>query len=264
MKLIDNPKTNKLYEAFQANEMKFAFATETPIGDWQLIHTWVQCREYFNELLMKNYHSDEFSFDEVHGFQYEHDKFPMDLSRTVIALKFPSKDSMNMFIHNLSVLHTIEEINDVADRTVIHQATTHDRTILVIASKFWIQKALLLNIYTLVLKAMCFDIKKSSINTILKHFNATNTRQPSELSYISSITTKKVNALLNNLTVIADIPTKYVDGSDKIRSAYTIHAWSGILSFVNFANNMPAHFKQLLPVIVKCLEPKPTTKVIFS
>lgn len=264
MKLIDNPKTNKLCESFQANEVKFAFATETSTGEWQLIHTWVKCREYFNELLMKNYHSDEFSFDEVHGFQYEHDKFPMDLSRTVMALKFPSKDSMNMFIDNLSVLHAIEEINDVADRTVIHQATTHDNTILVIASKFWIQKALLLNIYTLVLKAMCFDIKKNTINTILEDFNAAAKRQPLELIYISSITTKKINALLNNLTVIADIPTKYVDGSDELRAAYTIHAWSGILSFVDSAHSMAAHFKQLLPVIKNCLKPKPTTKVIFQ
>jgi len=234
MKLIDNPKTNKLVESFQANDTKFAFATENTTGDFQLIHTWVKCREYFNELLMKNYHSDEFSFHEVHGFEYEHGKFPMDLSRTILAMKFPSKESMEQFTKNMDVIHKIEEQNDLVERTVIHTVTTHDNTLLLIASKFWIQKALLLNIYTLILKLMCFEIKENNIAELYKTYNDLNKQAPSELSYCTQIGIPKINKLLQNLDVIALTSTKYVDGSNEIRPAYTIHASSGILALVKF------------------------------
>lgn len=250
MKLIDNPKTNRLCESFQSNDTKFAFATENAEGSFQLIHTWVKCREYFNELLMKNYHPAEFSFDEVHGFVYEHDKFPMDLSRTVIAMKFPNDTYMNTFIENLPILHQVEELNDVADRTVIHKVTSHPTTVLVTASKFWIQKALLTNIFTLLLKTISLNIKNTSIDKLNKQYVKEAILVPSEVSYITQIGTQKVNKILNNLTLIATTPTKYVDGSEEIRPAYVLHAWSGIVTYVSSPHNTPAKFGKIIQGIV--------------
>lgn len=251
MKLIDNPKTNRLCESFQANDMKFAFATETKDGDFQLIHTWVKCREYFNELLMKNYHPNEFSFSEVHGFVYDHTNFPMDMSRTVIAAKFPNKELMEQFITNLPVMHKIEELNDVVDRTVIHPVTTHDCTVLVIASKFWIQKALLLNIYTLMMKLMCFEITEKSLNDLYQEYICNNKSAPSELEYTNQLGIKKINKLLGNLDIIATVPTKYVDGTDEIRPAYTVHAWSGIMSLFKYPDHAKKWFKTILEYLNK-------------
>lgn len=254
MKLIDNPKTNRLCETFQANEMKFAFATENKDGDFQLIHTWVKCREYFNELLMKNYHPNEFNFDEVHGFVYDHANFPMDLSRTVLAAKFPSKELMDQFITNLPVMHKIEELNGVVDRTVIHQVTTHDNTVLVIASRFWIQKALLLNIYTLMMKLMCFEITEKSVNDIYQEYISNNKGTPSELNYTQQLGTNKINKLLENLDIIATVPTKYVDGTDEIRPAYKVHALSGILSLFKYSDASQPVFKNILDILDKPLK----------
>ncbi|NTV79323.1 MAG: hypothetical protein HGA25_09390, partial [Clostridiales bacterium] len=222
MKLIENPRTNRLCESFQANEIKFAFATHIKDDDFQLIHTWVKCREYFNELLMKNYHPEEFSFDEIHGFQYEYDKYPMDMTRTIVALKFPSQESMLRCLDNIDIIHKIEEKNDVVERTVMYQCTTHPQTLLIIASKFWIQKALLLNLYTMMLKVISNNLKEKDIIQLSHEFITKVGRNPAEFEYINRITIKKFNKILDNLDVIAMTPTKYVDGSSEIRPPYTI------------------------------------------
>ena len=224
MKILSYPHSMDLGEVFQANSMKFAFLN--PVGDdFQMIHAWVQCREYFNELLMKNHHPAEFQFITTYGFDYKHEEFPLDMSATRIAVRFMSPDQKKTFMDNLQWIHAVETINDV-DLTTVHDVGGNE--IIVLASKLWIQKCLLTNIYTLLLKLAALDVSKYNTQSILDVVGKQNLK-PSEITYIKTLTVPVFNSLLENCTVIAQLPSKYVDGSESLRGAGAVHASSGIM-----------------------------------
>ena len=222
MKLIPYPNTMPLGEAFQANDMKFAFLNPTEDGDFQMIHSWVKCREYFNELLMTNYHP-EFKYKTTYGFTYNQKEYPLDLSATRIALKFPTAAQKQTFLDNIQWIHTIETANEV-DKTII--IDVNEQELIVIASKLWVQQCLLTNIYTLLLKLATLDAKMG-----YKHLENIKIREctPSEVLYITTLTHKTFNNILENCTYIAECPSKYVDGSDTLRSPGDVHALTGLM-----------------------------------
>lgn len=227
MKLLPYPHTMPLGEAFQANDMKFAFVNPH-MDDFQMVHSWVKCREYFNELLMKNHHP-EYEFVTTYGFDYKPDEFPLDLSATRIAVKFMSIEQKQVFMDNLQWIHSVESANDI-DHTVVHDISAQE--VLLIASKLWIQKCLLTNIYTLLVKLAALNItaytKTSLLNIKIKEY------MPSEIDYINRLTVPVFNSILENCAVIAEIPSKYVDGTDKFRIPHAVHGNSGLMTLLQF------------------------------
>lgn len=225
---ITYPHTNDLVEAFQANEIKFAFCNKTEKNNkiiFSAVHPFVKCREYFNELLMINHHKD-FQYVPIHGFKYLHEDFPLDLDGTRIALKFPTIKQKDTFIKHISWLHKVEDVNGV-DHTIIHENEKDPIILIVEGSKMWMQKCILLNIYTLLLKLCSIGITENT--SLVKLFTQFQV-QPSELTYINLITIPKFNSILENCTLIADLPTRYVDGSNAIRDTGEVHAFSGIIT----------------------------------
>lgn len=224
MKLLPYKYTMSLGEAFQANDMKFSFVN--PVEEnFQMIHAWVQCREYFNELLMKNHHPENFQFVTTYGFDYKHEEFPLDMSATRLAVRFMNAEQKKTFMENLQWIHAVETANDV-DLTTIHDIGYND--IVVVTSKMWIQKCLLTNIYTLLLKLAALDVSKHNVKSLFEIKGKQNSI-PSEISYVNTLTVPVFNSLLENCTLIAQLPSKYVDGSESLRGAGTVHANSGIM-----------------------------------
>lgn len=244
-KLIDNPKTNSLAEVFQSNNMKFAFANYTDKEDsLQLIMPWVQCREYFNELLMQNHHPDEFKFQITYGFNYNYKKFPLNKDELILAIKFPNDKFKNQFLDNLSYIHKIEELNKLDELTAVTE-TTEPLQLVIKASKFWQQRCLLLNVYTLLIKLCSLNYPQTELPN-LKSFNNLP-MEPSEVSYINTISVKTFKNLLPNLTLVAELPTKYVDGHDEMRHCGTVHADSGIVHmFIQCHNKFMQDLKDLI------------------
>lgn len=259
-KLLPYPYEMPLGEAFQANDIKFAFLNLTEAGDFQMVHSWVKCREYFNELLMKNHHP-EFKYQATYGFNYKHEEFPLDLSATRIAVKFISKEQKKVFIDNLSWIHAIEAQNNV-DPCEVHNI---DETVVVlIASKLWIQKCLLTNIFTLMVKLAALNISKhteTSLNSIrIKDY------VPSEIEYVKILTVPTFNNLLGNCNTIAEVPSKYVDGACELRQTIAVHAYSGIV-YVNRCVVRGTHDSMLADFIngIKSFfNPKPAVEFIKS
>lgn len=226
MKLLPYPHSMALGEAFQANDMKFAFVNPH-MDDFQMVHSWVKCREYFNELLMKNHHP-EYEFVQTYGFDYKPDEFPLDLSATRIAVKFMSLEQKQVFMNNLQWIHSVESANDI-DHTIVHDI--NEQEVLLIASKLWVQKCLLTNIYTLLVKLAALNVtaytKTSLFNIKIKE------QTPSEIDYINRLTVPVFNSILENCTVIAEIPSKYVDGTEELRAPYAVHGSSGLMYLIH-------------------------------
>lgn len=226
MKLIPYPKNMPLGEAFQVNDMKFAFLNPTEEGDFQMIHSWVKCREYFNELLMTNYHP-EFKYQPTYGFTYDQKEYPLDLSATRIALKFLTTQQKQTFLDNVQWIHAIEAANGINKTITID---VNEQELIVLASKLWIQNCLLTNIYTLLLKLATLNAKLGYKH--LKNIKI-NEYTPSEISYINTLTHKTFNNILENCTYIAKCPSKYVDGSDTLRSPGNVHNSTGLIYINN-------------------------------
>lgn len=225
-KLLDCPYTNRLIESFQSNEVKFAFVnyTETE-NEYQILMPFVKCREYFNELLMMNFHPKEFKFDMVHGFKYD-PTYKLNLDEVLLAVRFPSKERATNFLDNLSYLHQIEESNKLDQQTTVEKVAGSTNTYLIKASKLWLQKCVLFNLYTLLIKLMCLNYPKTNIQDI-------HSKDPyqtiSEIEYVKSISEQALHKLLANLQAIVREPSKYMDGSNTLRECYTVHAYSGII-----------------------------------
>jgi len=230
MKLIPYPKNMPLGEAFQVNDMKFAFLNPTEEGDFQMIHSWVKCREYFNELLMTNYHP-EFKYEPTYGFTYDQKEYPLDLSATRIALKFLTTQQKQTFLDNVQWIHAIEAANGINKTITID---VNEQELIVVASKLWIQNCLLTNIYTLLLKLATLNAKlgyKHLKNIKIKEYT------PSEISYINTLTHETFNNILENCAYIARCPSKYVDGSDTLRSPGNVHNSTGLIYIKNTISN---------------------------
>lgn len=215
IKLIQAYKQNNLSEAFQSNDIKFSFVNKIDDKYYQITSP-AKCREYFNEFLMQNHHPAEYKWRDVYGFTYAYSENPYDLSATRFSMKFPTDDSIKMFLDNIEFLWQVEDYNKVP-RTVI-QHTSNKNTLLIEGDAFWNQKCILLNVYTWILK-LC------SLNFDLK-----NNTGASEVEYLQHISTPIFNKLLHSLREIHDTPSKYVDGTDILREAGVIHTTSGILA----------------------------------
>ena len=223
VKLLERPHKNNLTELFQANEVKFAFVNKSIDNDeitFTPVHVWVKCREYFNELLMSNHHKD-FKIQPVYGFNYNPTEFPLDLSATRIALKFPTKTALNNFEKSLPWLHTIEEYNNL-DKTIIHSLKEKPLIKIVEGSAVWVQTCLLTNLYTLILKLMCHNINTKTTTASLP-MNA------SECSFLYQISSKVFNNFISNVKYLTQTPSKYIDGTNKLREIHNIHGNSGIM-----------------------------------
>jgi len=227
-KLLANPNTNKLTEIFQSNAVQFAFVNHTNSQEkLQLLMPWIKCREYFNELLMVNHHPEDFNFKEVHGFQYDHAQFPLNKDKVFLAVRFPDVKTRNNFTNNLNFLHSVEKFNNLDQLTTIHK--TDKSTVLVLeASKFWQQRCILLNIYTLLIKLGSIGFPQTPISIL----NESEFANSTELNYTKILKLERLDSLLQNLTAVCEIPVKYVDGSEQLREPYTVHGHSGIISLL--------------------------------
>jgi hypothetical protein len=83
---------------------------------------------------------------------------------------------------------------------------------------------------------LALDISKLDKKTIFKVL--VKDRIPTEIDYISSLTVPVFNSLLENCTIIADVPSKYVDGTEVMRPTGIIHAYSGIMYLKNQMNRL--------------------------
>lgn len=224
--LLENPNTNRLCEVFQSNEIKFAFVNYTNVENtMQLLMSWVKCREYFNELLMKNHHPDEFNFDQVHGFQYNYDDFPLNTEELLLAIKFPSKNSKEQFIANLPFIHDVEKLHNLPPTT--YQLTTTTNTLVIKGSKFWQQHCLLLNIYSMLIKLLALNYPQTKLEHLETYNKISDIK---ELHYLYKVSVPTFDSLLQQLPVVLELPQKYVDGRDELVEPYTIHGYSGIIA----------------------------------
>lgn len=245
IKLLDCPYENKLNEIFQSNELKFAFVDKTDEeGTYLCLMPFIKCREYFNELLMVNHHPDDFSFDDVHGFKYQ-PKYKLNLEQTTMAVKFPNKNTAAKFMENLKHLNNVEEANSLDELTTVEQ-TNKTNVYLIKASKFWIQKCILLNIYTLLIKLLVLDYPTKSIQAIKDEWMKNNYNLPTEIGYIERVTDTRFTQILSNLTPIANFETKYVDGSNEKRDPYSVHALSGIVTVFCYTTKQIPNLKDFV------------------
>lgn len=230
-KLINNTTRNSLIESFQSNDMKFTFVRKDKDGNYLQINNWMKCREYFNEILMATWHPEEFSFTEVFGAKYNAKENPLERSETLFAIKFPSATSRDTFLKNVPVIHKLEEKYQL-NPTQIEDKVEGDSMIVIIhGSKFWLQKCILFNVYTMIMKMMALDIGFKSFKELDQECNnrSLHREYPSELGYVRDLGTDTFTKIINNLDELVQVPTKYVDGTDTLREPYTVHSSSGIL-----------------------------------
>lgn len=257
MNLIHYPHVNKLSESFQANGMRFSFCNERA-GNFECVMPWVKCREYFNELLMKNHHPDEFEFVQTYGFAYQHDKYPLDLSATRLAIKFTSQEQRTTFENNMNFLNAIEKVNGF-EKTTFHMI---DKIYgVLVGDKRWVGTCLLANIFTLLVKLMAIDIGTQGFKKTIATYN-----QTTEAHIATVVGHDKLSVILENLDNIYNINSKYVDGTDTLRSSVFVHTYSGIYAILQYSGSevMGDMKKKFIKTFNALLKTKPEHNLLGS
>lgn len=265
-KIIENPATNYLTESMQAIEMKFSFAKKDKDGHYQMLHQWCKCREYFNEILMKNHHPEDFTFHAVYGMTYEYNKYPLDMNETCVAVKFPESATKELFLKNLPLIHKVEDINNVEHTTVETDIEGRADVVILHGNKFWMQKCILFNIYTLLVKLCSLGAYTRKLSTLNRYGN-TFQYFPTELTYIKQLDGEEnLVRILYNLQELLNVPTKYVDGSNQIRERYEVHGCSGIVCLWHWAKQVPKYWSSPMETLIqsfvnimKCTKEYPKT-----
>lgn len=262
VKIIENPDTNHLTESFQANDLKFSFAKLDKDGHYHMQHVWVKCREYFNEILMKNHHPDDFAYEEVYGLKYNYDKFPLEMNETCFAVKFQNQEVKQTFLDNLEFIHKIEDLHKIEHTKIQAEFDGRDDVVVLHSSKFWMQKCVLFNVYSLLIKLCSLGANEKSWKQ-LEVIGNKLAQFPSELEYIRTLQEENFVRIIHGLTEICNVPTKYVDGSSEIRQRYNVHVQSGILTLWSYFKQGSKYYEPALKELIAKFADIMTNKADF-
>ena len=148
--VISYPDKLKLSEIFQSLDIKFALLSK----DNEQVHAPAKCRDFLGDCLWSKQTENAVN---IYNFRYNYitDK-KFDDTKLKLSLKFPDGKSLNYFMKNLSYLHKKEAIAKVKKTKV---CKTKDKdTLVVIASKYWMQHPWKLSLYTFYLKQISYLI----------------------------------------------------------------------------------------------------------
>lgn len=213
-----------LAEINQYYKIRFSFCVKTAENTYEQVTSSVQCREFFNEFLMKIFHPTEVDLSSKYfGFCYDHEKQPWNPDKPAMSMKFFRKGGLTTFMQNLSILNEFEQyLQFSATQTYL----VNTDTIVIEFDPSWCRRTLVFNMYTQLLKILAQMKEGRSWNAVQKI--AYNDYAPQEIMYIDICGIRGFTNLLNHIPEMLSTESKYVDGRDLRETLGIIHGSSGV------------------------------------
>lgn len=172
-----------LAEIFQSLDIKFAFVNRK----YEEVSAPAKCRDFLGDCIFSRKTKQKVG---IWGFKYDYKDTPYDDCR--FSLKFPTTESKDNFIANLSYLHTKEKQAGVKLSKVYE--TQLDNTLVIEGSNWWISTIWKVSLYTFYLKVMSYKTPQE-------------VKSP-ENDYIKYLTQEKENKMLSKIkTKVEYLPT---------------------------------------------------------
>jgi len=224
LKINPFPEMQGLNEVYQSMDLKYAFLKRVGDEEYSECNPLAKCRDYLHDIVNANLTKGTFS---IYGMSYSAQKFPIDLDVTRFGLKFPSEADKKTFLENFQELISIETSNDLLASKIME--TDKPLYLIVEGDAFWMTNTVLLNLYTYLLRVLCYKNNGPTMLESLENSGATN-----ESNYLQCIGRDRLEKIL---TQLGSFKTDTFCGYSEEMGTRDLHDFSGIVSFFGKPQN---------------------------
>lgn len=200
------PYTWDLVQINQTTSILFAHCTQITEDTYEQITPFCRCRDFFNDLILKNQLKEDFI---VYNFKYLQELKQRDEDFTLFALSISNKQEYNNFLINIKrYLPQIELTNKINPYELI--IPENSKSIIIIkADKYWQSHPLILSFFTFILRCFCYTFDNNQDNLYTNVLNSTYKIQfnVNEIKYLNDIDLNQLLFFQNNLKQL--IPEDY-------------------------------------------------------
>lgn len=239
------PESQNLAEIYQSMTCKQALLHKKEDKHFERITAYVLCRDFLVDSYTYAKAKKDFG---IYGFHFKGSKESPDYSGAHILMHFPNKTAKKCFDENLEILHGIEENNDFK-KTIIHENSDKEMEYVVVGDKKWLTNCLMFSLYSLLLRAFCYNISEKK-----EWYISFGKKDSSDSKYVKSVDESIWKKLTKDISFLMDAPG-FCGFSPSDVSVGTIHHNSGFISvFGNHSelntetvktNKHWKHFKEL-------------------
>lgn len=207
-------------EILQEKQITFAFANlnENKSTISEVFYP-VKCRDFLGDCLFAEETGGKV---QIYGFVFDPSIQKLDKDETRFVIKFADTDTKELFVNNLEILKTIEEMIGVSktNLTELNKLTLFSE-----GDKFWMRTIFLISFYSFIFKALCYEYKDK--RNWLEELEKL-TPPTVDSSYARRVSSNKIWKILINLEKILT-PYEGTSGT-KENAIHHIHDYTGFVS----------------------------------
>ena len=122
-------------------------------GVWTNRSYFSECRDFIGDVL---YATEKQCAICVYGFQYCPKKNPINKEKCQIAMEFPSEETKNLFLNNLTMLEKLSI--DFIPKKVYHDPKLP--FVVLVFNNFWNKTIFGMSFLTFILKCLCYELNQ--------------------------------------------------------------------------------------------------------
>lgn len=205
-------KSDRLIEMIQSKSMKFAFAKHEDGSDLiEQVMPYVKCRDFLKEQILFTHYGRH---QQIYGFSTKCCE-PNAKDYTGLLLTIPNADEYANVLANFDILTTYEK---TLGFTQLSELFVLDKeTLFVKADAIWQQSCLLISLYSLLLRTLCYPLDKTFESVTTTSVNTVDTNYWRAMDGFKKI--KSRDDLLR-LIAVEDVKTKNTDFIHNLSGAY--------------------------------------------
>lgn len=189
----------------------FSWTVQTEPNVFENQHGWVKCRDFLGDYVLahtiKNYNF------QIYSFQVNPESKPTNL----LALNFPDKKHLSIFLKQIKHLQNLEHYNNIPITEIVSKS---DYKAVIQVADYWKSSNVLLSLYTFLLKIFSYTEENPFEKTA-----------GTEAQYVLS-TRKSLPTLLQNLNKIK-FPSMQEQWETSDKSIHSFHNSSGFVSILS-------------------------------
>ena len=221
------PASQDLAEIYQSMTVKQALLRGSG-GVYERITPYVLCRDFLVDVYSFSNAKKDFN---IYGMAFNGSKEQPEYHHLPILLRFPSKQTKEIFLNHIPLLYDLEDHNRWG-WTDLYQV--NDLEIVAEGSAEWLSSCLLVSLYTFLLRALCYDFEITSDD---QHWIlAFGKLKGTDPRYAGSIADSTWKMIFNDLSILRT--TDFCGFDVTTEATRTVHHNSGFISVFGYHSEL--------------------------
>lgn len=217
-----------LGELVQSTKVKFSVLK--PVEDnYEQITPFVLCRDFICDVYYSSLVKKDIS---IYGMEFKGSEVSPSWDSVYLQLYFPSEKMKKQLYENISILHSIEDKSGVVRSEILDLSPKQS---VVIGNKEWLNSALSLSLYTLLIRLFCNKFENEDWITQIIESKSTDSK------YLADFPRATLDAILNDLSILKMENWCGLEFDD----IHAVHSNSGIIAVCSKSSESSTAFVKM-------------------